>query len=189
MIENTTTSHGDTEAALPPATCSACLGVLSKAEEYGTAGLHLEFQPHGYPYPIVLPVITRGSRAEAKAWSWNGSTDKPTLKPSIKTTHPNGAISHIWLTDGMCQHLSDSTDGLAGKVLPLVPMTPGFRLLEVGETYEVGDESFHEGKWVQVADGFAGFPHAPICQPTRRPQPNTKPSDADPTQPPKNQTK
>ena len=75
--------------------------------------------PEGYERPISLPVITRGSRDEAQAWTWNGSTEKPTLKPSVKTTHANGKVSHIWLTDGMCQHLSDSTDGLAGQTLPL----------------------------------------------------------------------
>lgn len=80
---------------------------------------YLRFQPHGYEFPIALPVITSGSRAAAGAWTWNGSLERPTLKPSVKTTHADGKVSHIWLTDGMCQHLSDSTDGLAGKALPL----------------------------------------------------------------------
>ena len=93
--------------------------LFSIAREYGEAGTHLEFRPHGYANPIELPVITKGSRDDAKAWTWNGSTEKPTLKPSVKTTHPDGTASHIWLTDGMCQHLSDSTDGLAGQTLPL----------------------------------------------------------------------
>lgn len=93
--------------------------IFSIARDYGAAGMHLEFRPHGYQFPIVLPVITHGSREDAKAWTWNGSTDKPTLKPSVKTTHPDGTVSHIWLTDGVCQHLSDSTDGLAGQTLPL----------------------------------------------------------------------
>ena len=84
--------------------------------------MHLEFRPHGYPFPIVLPVITRGSRDAAKAWTWNGSTEKPTLRPSVKTTHPDGTVSHLWLNDGMCQHLGDSTDGLAGQTLPLLPL-------------------------------------------------------------------
>ena len=81
---------------------------------------YLRFQPHGYEFPILLPVITHGSRDAANAWTWNGSLEKPTLKPSVKTTHADGKVSHIWLTDGMCQHLGDSTDGLAGQTLPLV---------------------------------------------------------------------
>ena len=81
---------------------------------------YLRFQPHGYEFPILLPVITHGNRDTANAWTWNGSIEKPTLKPSVKTTHADGKVSHIWLTDGMCQHLGDSTDGLDGKTLTLV---------------------------------------------------------------------
>ena len=78
--------------------------------------------PHGYWFPVELPVITKGSRDLANAWTWNGSTEKPTLKPSIRTIHPDGKVSHVWLTDGVCQHLDDSTDGLAGQTLPLLPL-------------------------------------------------------------------
>jgi hypothetical protein len=81
---------------------------------------YLRFFPHGYEFPIDLPVITKGSRDEARSWSWNGSLENPTLRPSIKTTHSNGTISHIWLNDGMCQYLEDSTDGFAGQTLPLM---------------------------------------------------------------------
>lgn len=83
---------------------------------------YLRFQPHGYEFPIALPVITSGSREAARAWTWNGDLEKPTLKPSVKTTHADGKVSHIWLTDGMCQHLADSTDGLAGQTLPLMSL-------------------------------------------------------------------
>lgn len=86
---------------------------------------YLEFQPEGYENPIVLPVITKGSRDEANAWSWNGDAEKPTLKPSIKTTHANGTTSHIWLENGVCKYLADSTDGFAGKTLPLPPLKRG----------------------------------------------------------------
>ena len=79
----------------------------------------LGIRPSGYEFPIRLPVITSGSRAESNAWTWNGDLEKPTLKPSVLTDHGNGKISHLWLNDGICQHLSDSTDGLAGKTLPL----------------------------------------------------------------------
>lgn len=92
-------------------------------EVYRQSKRFLRFFPHGYDSPLELPVITSGSRDEAKAWTWNGSTEKPTLRPSIKTTHGgSGVISHLWLNDGECQHLGDSTDGLAGKTLPLRPM-------------------------------------------------------------------
>lgn len=81
----------------------------------------LRFQPHGYEYYIELPVITSGSREKTNAWTWNGDIEKPTLRPSIKTTHGgSNQVSHLWLNDGMCQHLADSTDGLAGRTLPLL---------------------------------------------------------------------
>jgi hypothetical protein len=80
----------------------------------------LRFQPHGYEYPIELTVITSGSRDKTGAWTWNGDIEKPTLRPSIKTTHGgSGEVSHLWLNEGVCQHLGDSTDGLAGQTLPL----------------------------------------------------------------------
>lgn len=94
---------------------------------------YLRFQPHGYEFPIALPVITSGSRSDANAWTWNGSLETPTLKPSVKTTHANGTISHIWLTDGMCQHLGDSTDGLAGETLPLLHLANAGALSEVAD--------------------------------------------------------
>ncbi|MDQ8206217.1 DUF6527 family protein [Coraliomargarita sp. SDUM461003] len=80
----------------------------------------LKIQPHGYARPIELPVIQSGNRDAANAWTWNGSEDKPTLRPSIKTDHGDGTMTHVWLNDGMCQHLADSTDGHAGKTLPLI---------------------------------------------------------------------
>jgi len=91
----------------------------TKLRNYNDQAL-LTFQPHGYDFPIELPVITKGSRANTGAWTWNGDREKPTLRPSIKTTHGgSGLISHLWLNDGVCQHLADSTDGLAGQTLPL----------------------------------------------------------------------
>jgi len=95
-------------------TCSPSL--LRTGEDGRT---YLKFRPQGYADPIELPVITRGSRDEAKAWTWNGSLEKPTLRPSVKTWHADGTISHIWLNDGMCEYLGDSTDGLAGLSVPL----------------------------------------------------------------------
>ncbi len=90
---------------------------------YHDGGLHhLEIRPHGYSFNIMLPVIQTGNRDAAKSWTWNGSIEKPTLRPSILTRHPDGSVSHLWLTDGLCQHLGDSTDGFAGQTLPLQPL-------------------------------------------------------------------
>ncbi len=87
---------------------------------------YLKFFPHGYNHPLTLPVITKGSRDkhEGAVWSWNGDLEKPTLKPSIKTTHGiTKEITHYWLNDGICKYLGDCTDGNANKELPLKAMT------------------------------------------------------------------
>ena len=70
---------------------------------------------------LILPVIQRGSRdnhARSPVWTWNGSTEAPTLKPSIRTRHEKG-LSHVWLNDGRVQYLNDSTHELAGQTVDL----------------------------------------------------------------------
>ncbi len=103
---------------------------------------YLRFWPHGYEQPLELPVITSGSRDEANAWTWNGSEEKPRLRPSIKTTHADGKVSHLWLNDGVCQHLDDSTDGLAGQTLPL---------RDLGWQCDLGDEGM-DHDWEEKSD-------------------------------------
>ena len=84
---------------------------------------YLEFTPKGMSFPISIPVITKGNRNELNAWTWNGSLEKPTVRPSVRTayTNNNGKFVeiHYWLNDGVCQCLSDCTDGNAGKNLEL----------------------------------------------------------------------
>lgn len=92
--------------------------MLASVREYNGRTL-LAFHPPGYEYPLELPVITSGSRKGTECWSWNGSLDSPTLKPSIKTSFGNGDIIHLWLNDGMCKFLNDTTNETAGKTLPL----------------------------------------------------------------------
>jgi hypothetical protein len=103
---------------IPVTACS-----LSSVRTVGDQ-MYLKFHPHGYKHPIELPVITSGSRADTGSWTWNGSLEMPTLRPSIRTLHGAGGrvVSHLWLNDGVCQHLEDSTDGLAGQTLPLIPL-------------------------------------------------------------------
>lgn len=108
----------------------------------------LRFWPPGYESPICLPVIRSGSREAGGVWSWNGSTEKPTLKPSIRTLQPDGRVSHFWLTDGECLFLQDSTDGNAGRALPLQVLPAGPEpervLLRVGITRREGTELYIE---------------------------------------------
>lgn len=74
------------------------------------------------PGPIqnrILPVMVGGSRAGTSCWTWNGSVDSPTLRPSVLTrdgTH----TCHSWITDGKVQFLSDCSHELAGQTLDLL---------------------------------------------------------------------
>ena len=95
-----------------------------KAELYTRGGVdYLSFTPEGMYFPTQIPVITNGSRAEANAWTWNGSLEAPTVKPSVRTQYVNEkgemVVIHYWLNDGVCQCLGDCTDGNAGKNIPL----------------------------------------------------------------------
>ena len=62
-----------------------------------------------------IPVQIKGSRAGTGNWTWNGCTEKPTVRPSIATNFGNGLKCHVWLNDGEVQHLGDCTCGLSGK--------------------------------------------------------------------------
>lgn len=89
---------------------------------------YLSFTPRGMPMVTMLPVIKKGSRDLNNAWTWNGSLESPTLKPSVKTTYTNTkgekVVIHYWLTDGVCKVLSDSTDGNSGKYIHLTEVKP-----------------------------------------------------------------
>lgn len=85
---------------------------------------YLSFTPEGMNHPTCIPVITKGSREESNAWTWNGSLESPTVRPSIRTRYANGegktVTIHYWLNEGICQCLGDCTDGNAGKNLTLI---------------------------------------------------------------------
>lgn len=85
---------------------------------------YLSFTPEGMPFATMIPVITKGNRDKANAWTWNGSLDKPTVRPSVRTKYTNseGVATevHYWLNDGICDCLGDCKDGNAGKKLPLL---------------------------------------------------------------------
>ncbi len=68
---------------------------------------------------LTLPVITSGSRKGTGNWTWNGSTDKPTLKPSVLTTDGNFRC-HSWINDGTAQFLADCSHELAGQTVELL---------------------------------------------------------------------
>ena len=69
---------------------------------------------------LTLPVILKGQRAGTGCWSWNGSVDKPTLMPSVKTESWEGWVCHSWVTVGNVRFLEDSSHELAGKTVELL---------------------------------------------------------------------
>lgn len=84
---------------------------------------YLTFTLEGMFFPVTLPVITKGNRSKANAWTWNGCLEKPTLRPSIRTKYSNlegeETEIHYWLNDGVCDCLSDCKDGNANRKIPL----------------------------------------------------------------------
>ena len=75
------------------------------------------------PLPMrIIPVMISGTRAGTGKWTWNGSVDSPTLKPSILTRGgppQTPIVCHTFVNDGLVQFLSDCTHELAGQTVPL----------------------------------------------------------------------
>jgi len=70
----------------------------------------------------MLPIILKGSRDTSQrqpVWTWNGDTEKPTIKPSILTWDHKDRC-HTWVNDGMAQFLDDCTHEFKGQTIPLL---------------------------------------------------------------------
>ena len=76
------------------------------------------------PGPIptrIIPVQQRGTRAGTGNWTWNGDTEKPTLKPSILSRCPPICeCCHTFVTDGKVHFLGDCSHELAWQTLDLL---------------------------------------------------------------------
>lgn len=68
---------------------------------------------------LTLPVIQQGTRAGTGCWTWNGSTDAPTLRPSVLTQGHNFRC-HSWINDGQAQFLADCSHELASTTVVLM---------------------------------------------------------------------
>lgn len=67
---------------------------------------------------LTLPVVQSGMRAGTGCWTWNGSTDAPTLRPSVLTTG-HSFRCHSWINDGTAQFLGDCSHAFAGQTMAL----------------------------------------------------------------------
>jgi hypothetical protein len=77
---------------------------------------------------LTLPVIRRGKREGKGCWTWNGSTEAPTLRPSVRSRRPGdaGFVCHSWINDGAAQFLDDTSHELRGLTVPLLDVpAPG----------------------------------------------------------------
>lgn len=79
---------------------------------------HIILQLPGPCGRINLPV-----QPHPQGWDWNGSTDLPTIRPSLLS---NGAdesgpwTCHSYVTEGTIHFLADSSHPLAGQTLDLL---------------------------------------------------------------------
>ncbi|MDR6767741.1 hypothetical protein J2W88_003022 [Acidovorax delafieldii] len=88
---------------------------------------HLTLNIPGPTGQLTLPVMLKGRREGTGCWTWNGSIDAPTLRPSVLTTAPPGGREggfqcHTWITDGQAQYLDDCSHALRGQTVPLNPL-------------------------------------------------------------------
>lgn len=84
---------------------------------------HVSLRIPGPTGLLTLPVIRSGPRAGTPCWTWNGSTDAPTLRPSVLTEghRARGQFRcHSWINDGAAQFLGDCSHELAGTTVPLL---------------------------------------------------------------------
>lgn len=96
------------------------VGYIPCAVEEAT---HVKIRIPGPTGHLHLPMITSGTRAGTDCWSWNGSEDSPTLRPSILSTSrdEDGPFRcHTWVTDGKAIFLDDCTHEYKGKTLDLL---------------------------------------------------------------------
>lgn len=83
---------------------------------------HVTLNVPGPTGRLTLPVIQSGSRAGTNCWTWNGDTEKPTLRPSVRTESHNVNnpwLCHSWISDGQVQFLDDCTHELRNQTVPL----------------------------------------------------------------------
>ena len=79
---------------------------------------HVQLQVPG-PLPTrIVPVILKGTRAGTGCWSWNGDTEKPTLKPSLRSWAGEHKC-HSWINDGQAIFLKDCSHEFAGQTMDL----------------------------------------------------------------------
>jgi hypothetical protein len=87
---------------------------------------HLTIRVPGPSGRMTLPVQISGTRGGTMSWSWNGDTEKPTLRPGVLTaghghrSSDNNWRCHTWIKDGKAEFLGDFSREYVGHTLDLV---------------------------------------------------------------------
>jgi len=85
---------------------------------------HITLNIPGPSGRLTMPVILKGTRDGTNCWTWNGSIDAPTIRPSVKTEGVDyfgtDFLCHSWINDGHAQFLDDSTHDMRGQTVPLL---------------------------------------------------------------------
>jgi hypothetical protein len=108
-----------------------------------TEATHVELKFPGPAGTLHLPVILKGTRDGTNCWTWNGDTEKPTLRPSVLTegteritdeehailmaggkVEPRPYRCHTWVNDGQAQFLDDCTHELRGQTVDMLDVNP-----------------------------------------------------------------
>jgi len=71
---------------------------------------------HGHPFEVNAP--------NGAGWTWNGSMDKPTFRPSLLCNAGSTTVCHSYVTDGRIEFLSDCHHALAGQTVDLPDWEP-----------------------------------------------------------------
>lgn len=85
---------------------------------------HLTLRIPGPTGLLTLPVVQGNTtRAGTGCWTWNGSIEAPTLRPSVLTQYDGADRQwrcHSWINDGAAQFLADCSHGMANTTVPLL---------------------------------------------------------------------
>ena len=91
---------------------------------------HVKINIPGPSGILYLPFILKGKREGTGCWTWNGETEKPTLRPSILTE--GGTYDkddkyykfrcHIWCNNGQAVFLDDCTHEFKGQTIDLIDL-------------------------------------------------------------------
>ena len=64
-----------------------------------------------HPFEVNAP--------DGRGWTWNGSLEKPTFRPSLLCNQGTAHVCHSFVTDGQIQFLSDCHHALAGQTVEI----------------------------------------------------------------------